>query len=252
MKPILYHKFRYPLPYAPTLLLQQQIHQAQLATRRVRPEAHKDVLLLLEHRPVYTAGRRQTEEEVALERSRLTGLGADFVLTQRGGQITYHGHGQIVGYPLMDLGRYQPSMGIRDYICKMQKTMVTLLKDEYGIASVPSDNTGVFLSDTAKIGSIGVQVRHRLTTHGFALNVTRDPLDWFSQVVACGLADVRAECMENALGRPITVDEIIPSLVKTFGKVYGREMEEMDPDREGEIGQLIREMEKDRASDGYR
>jgi lipoate-protein ligase B len=92
-------------------------------------------------------------------------------------------------------------MGIRDYIYRMQKTMSTVLKDEYGIASVPSDNTGVFLNDTTKLGSIGVQVRHRLTTHGFAFNVTREPLAWFSQVIACGLADVKAECMENVDGR---------------------------------------------------
>lgn len=244
---VLYHVFRTPLPYARTLLLQQQIHQVQLATRRINPTAHKDILLLLQHRPVYTAGRRQTEEEVASERARLTNLGAEFVLTQRGGQITYHGPGQIVGYPLMDLGRYQPAMGIRDYICRMQKAMSTLLSSEYGIDSVPGDNTGVFLNETTKIGSIGVQVRHRLTSHGFAFNVTREPLAWFNQVVACGLANVKAQCMENAMGEPITVGEVIPPLVETFGKMYGKEMEEMDPQREGEIGELIRELEGEAA-----
>ena len=199
---------------------------------------------------MYTAGRRQTEEEVALERARLTNLGADFVLTQRGGQITFHGPGQIVGYPLMDLGRYQPAMGIRDYICRMQKTMSTVLKDEYGIDSVPSDNTGVFLDDTKKIGSIGVQVRHRLTSHGFAFNVTRKPLAWFNQVVACGLTDVKAECMENATGEPISVSEVIPPLVDTFGRMYGKDMEEMDPESEGEIGELIREVEEEAVAMG--
>lgn len=247
---VLYHTFRTPLPYARTLLLQQQIHQIQLATRRIDPTAHKDILLLLQHRPVYTAGRRQTEEEVALERARLTNLGADFVLTQRGGQITYHGPGQIVGYPLMDLANYQPVMGIRDYICKMQQTMSTLLKTEYGIESVPSDTTGVFLNETTKIGSIGVQVRHRLTSHGFAFNVTREPLAWFNQVVACGLADVKAECMENAMKEPITVGEVIPPLVETFGRTYGRDMEEMDLEREGEVGELIRELEEEAVAMG--
>ena len=242
---VLYHAFRTPLPYARTLLLQQQIHQVQLATRRIDPTAHKDILLLLQHRPVYTAGRRQTEEEVAPERARLTSLGADFVPTQRGGQITYHGPGQLVGYPLMDLGNYQPAMGIRDYICRMQKTVSAVLRSEYGIESVPSDNTGVFLNETTKIGSIGVQVRHRLTSHGFALNVTREPLAWFNQVVACGSADVKAECMENAMGEPITVGEVIPPLVETFGRIYGKDMEDMDLEREGEIGELIRELEEE-------
>lgn len=247
---VLYHAFRTPLPYARTLLLQQQIHQVQLVTRRIDPTAQKDILLLLQHRPVYTAGRRQTEEEVALERARLTNLGADFVLTQRGGQITYHGPGQIVGYPLINLGNYQPAMGIRDYICRMQKTMSAVLRNEYGIESVPSDNTGVFLNETTKIGSIGVQVRHRLTSHGFALNVTREPLAWFDQVVACGLADVKAGCMENAMGEAVTVGEVISPLVETFGRVYGKEMEEMDPEREGEIGELIRELEDEAAAIG--
>ena len=150
----------------------------------------------------------------------------------------------------MDLGKYQPPMSIRDYICRMQKTMSTILKEEYGIESVPSDNTGVFLSDAKKIGSIGVQVRHRFTTHGFAFNVTREPLAWFNQVVACGLADVKAECMENAMGESITVDEVIPPLVETFGRIYGKDMEEMDLDREGEIGELIRELEEEAVAMG--
>ena len=247
---VLYHTFRTPLPYAQTLLLQQQIHQVQLATRRIDPTAHKDILLLLQHRPVYTAGRRQTGEELALERARLTNLGASLALTQRGGQVTYHGPGQIVGYPLMDLGRYQPAMGIRDYICRMQKTLSTVLENEYGIKSVPSDTTGVFLNETTKIGSIGVQVRHRLTSHGFAFNVTREPLAWFNQVVACGSADVRAECMENVMGEPITVSEVIPPLIEAFGRMYGKEMEEMDPEREGEIGEFIRQLEEEAAEMG--
>ena len=123
--------------------------------------------------------------------------------------------------------------------------MSIVLKDEYGIASIPSDNTGVFLNGTTKIGSIGVRVRHRLTVHGFAFNVTREPLAWFNQVVACGLADVKAECMENVMGGPITVGEAIPPLVETFGRIYGKEMGEMDPEREGEIGELIRELEEE-------
>jgi lipoate-protein ligase B len=115
---------------------------------------------------------------------------------------------------------------------------------------VASDNTGVFLNEKAKIGSIGVQVRHRLTSHGFAFNVTREPLAWFEQVVACGLTDVKAECMENAIGEPITVNEVIPPLVETFGRLYGKDMEEMDPEHEGEIEELIKELEQEVASMG--
>ena len=112
--PILYHIFKRPLPYLPTLALQEFIHAFQLrlsgrldTTPNVTP--YPDVLLLLEHRPVYTAGRRQNEEALRDEKTRLEKYGADWVATQRGGETTYHGPGQIVGYLLFDLER----MGVR-------------------------------------------------------------------------------------------------------------------------------------------
>jgi lipoate-protein ligase B len=104
LPPILYHRFAVPLPYTPTLALQHKLHQYQLSRRR-ESQNHPDLLLLLEHRPVYTGGRRQKSEELEEERKRLEGLGADWVATDRGGQTTYHGPGQITGYPLLDLGR---------------------------------------------------------------------------------------------------------------------------------------------------
>src|ERR1700691_3343814 len=103
LPPILYHHFKLPLPYVPTLALQEKLHELQLAQRRTN--SHKDIILLLQHRPVYTAGRRQSELEVRDERIRLTKIGADFITTTRGGQLTYHGPGQLVGYPLLDLSR---------------------------------------------------------------------------------------------------------------------------------------------------
>lgn len=108
LPPILYRRFACPLPYAQTLALQHKLHEYQLSRRRASQD-HPDLLLLLEHRPVYTGGRRQKTEELEEERKRLEGLGADWVATDRGGQTTYHGPGQITGYPLLDLGR----MGVR-------------------------------------------------------------------------------------------------------------------------------------------
>lgn len=242
LPPVLYHFFRTPLPYARTLALQEQLHAIQLSQRRLG--AHKDVLLLLEHRPVYTAGRRQDEASVRDEKLRLTNIGADFISTSRGGELTFHGPGQIVGYPLLDLSRYSPVMGIRDYICRMQKTLELHLRESHGITPSGSEHTGVFLNPTTKIGSIGVQVRHRLTTHGFSLNITAEPLAWFNQVVACGLAEVRAGSVEGVKGRPISLEGEIPGLVERFGKLYEREMIEMNTSHEGEIGQAIEEMEE--------
>ncbi|CCM01294.1 uncharacterized protein FIBRA_03343 [Fibroporia radiculosa] len=252
LPPIFYHYFTLPLPYTRTLALQEQLHRIQLATRRTSG-SYKDILLLLQHRPVYTAGRRQlsTSPEVQVEAARLRGIGADFVATQRGGQTTYHGPGQIVGYPLLDLARWSPPLGIRPYICNMQRTLEAHLLERHGVAHVPSDNTGVFLDETTKVASIGVQVRHRLTTHGFAMNVTREPLAWFAKVVACGLAEVSAGCIADAVkvngsrGSAITVEGEIEGLVATFGQVYGREMAPLDMHERDESVHAIRTFEKE-------
>ncbi|KAL0576569.1 hypothetical protein V5O48_005401 [Marasmius crinis-equi] len=258
--PILYHFFRNPLPYARTLALQEQLHQIQLSLRRSSPDKHRDVLLLLEHRPVYTAGRRQTEDNefIIAERGRLRKLGADFELTKRGGEITYHGPGQVVGYPLLDLshaGSSSSTLSIRDYICLLQRTLTSHLKT-HDIPTSPSEHTGVFLDASTKIASIGVQVRHRLTTHGFAMNITQEPEKWFERVVACGLVGVRAGSIEGALGgqnrarESMTVAAEIPSLADRFGKNFGREMVEMDLSEGGEIVDAINEMEEHAAQLG--
>lgn len=242
LPPVFYHYFQTPLPYARTFALQERIHQIQLASRRA--SSHHDILLLLQHRPVYTSGRRQTEHELQAERTRLTKMGADFITTSRGGQLTYHGPGQLVGYPLLDLGRTSPPIGIREYICKMQQTIQSYLSSAHKLAHVPSEHTGVFLDPTTKLASIGVQVRHRLTTHGFAMNVTQEPLEWFDKVVACGLTDVKAGCIASAAGKQIQVHDVIGGMVDAFGHSYGRDMKKLELESVGELGKAILELEE--------
>jgi len=249
LPPIIYHVFSRPLPYLPTLLLQQKIHELQLQKRRETAGSHPDVLLLLEHRPVYTAGRRQAEKEMPEDAARLRGLGADFVSTQRGGQITYHGPGQIVGYPLLDLGRMR--LSIRDYICKLQTTMKHHLLENYNVTSVESDNTGVFLSTHRKVASIGVQVRHRLTSHGFAYNVTREPLAWFMQVLACGLADVKAACISEAAGQDVTIQHDLEKFILVFARVFGRQLIKIDGSKDSQIIDMIGELEEEAVARGH-
>lgn len=250
LPPIFYHYFQRPLPYLKTLALQEHIHQLQLLQRGASG-THRDVLLLLQHRPVYTAGRRQLAEspEVALEAKRLRNLGADFVTTRRGGETTYHGPGQIVGYPLIDLSRYTPPMGIRDYICNMQKILQNHLLEEHGIHHASSEHTGVFLDERTKIASIGVQVRHRLTSHGFAMNITQEPLSWFDCVIACGLEDVKAGCIADASVRnsakEISVETELEGIVNRFGRAFERDMTELDINADGEMEAAIREVESD-------
>ncbi|KAG5636567.1 hypothetical protein H0H81_007619, partial [Sphagnurus paluster] len=225
-----------------TLALQEKLHQLQLSRRQTG--SHKDIILLLQHRPVYTAGRRQTELSISNERTRLTTMGADFVTTTRGGELTYHGPGQIVGYPLLDLSRYSPTMGARDYVCRMQKALELHLKEAHGITPLSSAHTGVFLDHATKIASIGIQVRHRLTSHGFSLNITGEPRSWFDQIVACGLEGVKAGSVETATCNAVTVEDEIPGLVNRFGRLYEREVVQMKPEEEGEIGEAIAEMEE--------
>lgn len=246
--PILYHRFLVPLPYVRALALQERLHELQLSQRR--SGTHQDIFLLLEHRPVYTAGRRQTEPSIRDERTRLTNIGADFHTTTRGGQLTYHGPGQIVGYPLLDLSRYTPTMGARDYVCRMQKTLELHLTEAHGINYIPSGNTGVFLNPTTKIGSIGVQVRHRLTSHGFSLNITREPTAWFEEVVACGLEGVDAGSVESATGKNTDIGSEMEGLVSRFGRMYERDMVQLKPEDEGELGEMISTIEQEAALAG--
>ncbi|EPQ61010.1 lipoyltransferase [Gloeophyllum trabeum ATCC 11539] len=249
LPPIFYHYFHSPLPYKRAFALQEQIHALQLEQRRLS-SSYKDILLLLQHTPVYTFGRRQTQAEIDAEQARLRRLNVDdaeFILTQRGGQLTYHGPGQIVGYPLIDLGRWKPPLGARDYVCKIQKTLERQLKEGHNISYIPSQHTGVFLDEQTKIASIGVQVRHRLTTHGFAMNITKEPLAYLDKIVACGLVDVKPGCIEVAASKPVSVEGEIPGLVRRFGEMVGREMVELNTAYDDAFSSAIVQAEKDAA-----
>ncbi|KZT37215.1 lipoyltransferase [Sistotremastrum suecicum HHB10207 ss-3] len=245
LAPILYHYIPKPISYLQGLALQQKIHELQLATRRSNPGKHRDVLLMLQHTPVYTTGRRLIAEsdEMMKEKARLESLGADFVSTKRGGEMTYHGPGQLVIYPLLDLGRMQ--MGIRDYICSLEKVVKRRLREGYnldywrgrGTGDVP---TGVFLEETKKIASIGVQVRHRLTSHGMAFNVTTEVHDWFGQIIACGLVDVKSVSLEDVVGSGVSLSNEAEMIKRLLSEEYGREIASVSSISELENGLDIR------------
>ncbi len=138
-------------------------------------------------------------------------------------------------------------MGIREYICRIQKTLTSHLSEAHNIPTIPSDNTGVFLDEHTKIASIGVQVRHRLTSHGFAINVTSEPVKWFEEVVACGLTDVKAGNIAEAT-RSMSVIEVegeMDQLVQRFGQVFERDMVKLDLESDVECGEAIRAVEEE-------
>jgi lipoyl(octanoyl) transferase len=168
------------VPYLDAIALQGRVRERRQA------DELPDTLLLLEHPPVYTRGRRASADELTLGEDFYRARGIDVVDTDRGGRVTYHGPGQLVGYPIMRIA------DVGAYLRTMEDSIVAALAEE-GIEARSrceegSDYTGVWVKDR-KIASIGVHVSRGVTTHGFAVNVTND-LDPFSWVVACGLPDV--------------------------------------------------------------
>jgi lipoate-protein ligase B len=131
-------------------------------------------------------------------------------------------------------------MGIREYICRLQRVLALHLREAHGLVPVASEHTGVFLGEREKVASIGVQVRHRLASHGFALNVTREPRAWFDEIVACGLADVKAASIERATGsRDLDVGMEVPGIVERFGRVMERQMVPLEVGRANLLNSFI-------------
>ncbi len=182
-------------------------------------------LLLLEHPPTYTLGPRGKDEHVLLSEASLASVGATVHRVDRGGDVTFHGPGQLVGYPILDLRRWH--QGPLWYVRALEATLIGALS-AFGIAGqrVPK-RPGVFVGD-AKIAAIGVRVSRGITSHGFALNV--DPnLRYFSYIVPCGLPDVRVTSIAELLGRAPRMDGVIDAVVGAFARVF--EIEVRDGDR---------------------
>jgi lipoyl(octanoyl) transferase len=177
------------IPYLDAVTLQERIHA------RRRADELPDTLLLLEHPPVYTRGRRSAAGELALGEDFYRTRGIDLVETNRGGRVTYHGPGQLVGYPIMHV------TDIGSHLRTMEASIVSALACEgieaHSRADEGPDYTGVWVGPR-KIASIGVHVSRGISTHGFAVNVEND-LDPFSWVIACGLPDVAMTSLANEL-----------------------------------------------------
>lgn len=221
----------YQVPYTLGLAMQEKLVAQRLAARAYLAEqpalgpasapskqaqqaedvSTQDHLVLLEHTPVYTEGRRKGAKEALGDRSvgdRLEKLGAEYIVAQRGGQITYHGPGQLVGYPIWDIASM--NLSTRCYVDRMQTCFHSLLRDAYHLATVPppQEQTGVWTDEMHKIVSIGIQVRQKITSHGFALNVHAQPLLWwFSNIVACGIQGKSMTSIERELALLVKSEE---------------------------------------------
>ena len=196
---------------------------------RTREEVSRDggvdTLLLLEHPSVYTLGRRGQEEDILIDANALERLGIEVHHTDRGGEVTYHGPGQLVGYPILNLRRW--GGGPLKYVRALERVLVETLA-EFGVrAESEGRPTGVWVEDR-KIAAIGVKVSNRVTTHGFALNVCAE-LSHFDNIVPCGMPDSKVTSLSRELCRPIEIGDVIPVLVERFGAVFGFRVDETTP-----------------------
>src|SRR5215217_9626325 len=201
------------VPYDEARRLQKELERAR-HERRI-----PDVLLLLEHPPVYTKGRRSTVDELPMGEEWYRRQGIDVVDTDRGGRVTYHGPGQLVGYPIVSLRPYGDD--VHEYIRRMERVIVGALGD-WGIeAEVVDGLTGVWTPERRKIGSIGVHVSRGVTTHGFAINVNNDlqPFEW---IVPCGIEACRMTSLTRELGAEQDLHGFATTVSERFGEIYGR------------------------------
>lgn len=174
----------------------------------------KDTLLLCEHNPVYTIGIRTKDYPLA-EEERLKHLGAEFCRTDRGGLITFHGPGQLVAYPILNLGNYKKS--VRWYVCQLERCIIQLCS-AYGIKGETSPHTGVWVGNS-KVAAIGIHSKRYITSHGLALNCNTD-LNWFNHVVPCGIVGKGVTSLTKELGREVTIEDALPVFVKCFGDQF--------------------------------
>jgi lipoyl(octanoyl) transferase len=192
----------------------------ELADRRVRGEI-PDTLMLVEHPPVYTAGRRTDPLHVLWTEQAIATAGAELHRVDRGGSVTFHGPGQLVGYPILDLGRRPDVLG---HLRRVEEVVIRACREVGVELGRDPEATGVWAANR-KVCAIGVRViRARVTLHGFALNCTTD-LRWFDAIVPCGLADRGVATLSELAGREITVAEMAPLVIRHFEDVFGVRLE---------------------------
>lgn len=229
------------LPYGPACELQRGLVAARKAG--VIP----DVLLLCEHPHVITLGRNGQRENLRASKHLLAQMNVEFHPTDRGGDITYHGPGQIIGYPILDLAGHRRD--VRWYVSQLEEAMMRATAD-FGVATKRVEGQhGVWVDTPAgeeKLAALGVHLSRWVTSHGFAYNVSTD-LRFFDLIVPCGIVDKRPASLERILGRAVGTGEVRPRLITRFGEVFGcamisvtpRELEEAASNRETPAGALL-------------
>jgi lipoyl(octanoyl) transferase len=197
------------VPYREAWELQRSL--AEEVGRGERP----DTVLLLEHPPVITLGRRTEDDELHIP----AGSDVEIVETDRGGKSTFHGPGQLVCYPIFDLTRH--GRDVKKYCRDLEEALIRTLA-AFGLDATRIEGlTGIWLeSPPRKIASIGVHISKWVTTHGYALNVDLDPAPFTEWITACGIEDALFTTMARELGRPVPVDEVRPAAIEALAGVF--------------------------------
>ncbi|MBK9162969.1 MAG: lipoyl(octanoyl) transferase LipB [Acidobacteria bacterium] len=197
------------IDYQTALVLQKELE------REVIERRERDYLLLLEHPHTYTVGRRAKEAGVLATAEVLRQIGAEVFESDRGGKVTYHGLGQIVGYPIISLSPDRED--VHKYVRDIEEVLIRTMAD-YGIEAFRIEGlTGVHTAE-GKVAAIGIHIKRWVTTHGFALNVNTD-LSYFNWIIACEGEPVTS--MERLLGREVPMAEVEDRLIRNFADVFG-------------------------------
>ena len=215
------------VPYQDAWELQERLVAARGA------DQIPDMLLLLEHPHTYTLGSSGHDENVLLDPEQLRARGIEIYRVNRGGDVTYHGPGQLVGYPIIKLPRYEAGEGFRADVLAYIRSLEQMIIDALAVFGIMAlrypGYTGVWVGEpneppSAKIAAIGVKVTVRqVTMHGFALNVNTD-LDYFKGIIPCGIADKPVTSMQEIAGAPLDFERMSAEIVSSYGKVFARTM----------------------------
>ena len=199
--------------YSFGLDIQRELHRMVLSNG----DGKRGFLLLVEHhRPVITMGRFAGESNVLFSEQELKERGIEVYRVGRGGDVTFHGPGQLVGYPIINLRDFK--LGVRSYVHLLEEALIAVL-GRFNIEGKRIEGyPGVWVGRD-KVAAIGVQVKNYTTMHGFSLNVNTD-LSYFSIIVPCGIRDMGVTSMEKTLGKAISVKEVVPIFAEEFGRIF--------------------------------
>lgn len=182
-------------------------------------------LLLLEHPPVITLGRNASAQNVVASRDFLASKGIELMETDRGGDVTFHGPGQLVGYPIFDLRSFTPRIGAVDFVRKVEEVLIRTCGDLGVVTQRVPGLTGVWTEEQAKIAAIGIHISRGVTSHGFALNVNTN-LDYFKLIIPCGISDKPVTSLERELAglqplrKPPALEQVAEAVSNNFGRVF--------------------------------